>query len=418
MSASIDDNNEAISFARPAFQRNERFEAYDRLRNTAPVYHDPVTNHFVLTRYADIRSALINHKVFSNDAGFVGQRASPVRDQVEKIFLEKGPLHSRNLQTYDPPEHKAHRAPVDRAFDHWNVKALRGYIEGQAISFVDLVADAGKMEFVDDFAIPFPLRVFGNQLGIPNEDAAKLKLWADVAVEEINPVLTPDREIEIAHILAGMNEYFQNAIAAARQNPDDRLISKLTQTTDSSGSFLDVAELLSVLRAIVVAAGDTTTFALAGGMKLLVDHPQIAETIRSDEKSLDRFVEETLRLVSPVQTLFRRTREEIVLGGVSIPKGSIVEVRYGAGNLDPEHFGCPRALDLSRANVGSHLAFGVGAHSCLGMQLARAEMQIGFKVLVNRLANFRLARGERSFEFSGSYIASGPVRAFIAFDRR
>jgi cytochrome P450 len=173
-----------------------------------------------------------------------------------------------------------------------------------------------------------------------------------------------------------------------------------------------------VIRAIVVAAGDTTTFGLAGGVKLLCENPALVPVIRNDHEKLLAFVEETLRITSPVQTLFRKAREDTQIGGVPIPAGSIIEARYGAGDLDPEAFPCPYAVDLERPNLKSHVGFGVGAHACPGMVLARTEMEIGFKALVDRLDNFRTTRGSASYEYSTSYIAHGPVRAWIAFDRR
>lgn len=418
MNASTISTSEPISFGCPAYQKDDRFRAYDVLREQAPVYQDPVTGNYILTRYADLRSVLINHKIFSNDCGMISRRESPVRQIVDQIYLAKGPLPGRNLQTYDPPEHRVHRAPVDRAFDHWNVMSLRDHILEQANLFIDPLADAGTMEFVGDFAIRFPLRVFSDQLGIAHEDAGKLKLWADTAIEEIDPSLSPEREIEIAHVLAGMYEYFQHALAEARAKPDDRLISKLVQMNGPDGQPLALAELLEILRALVVAAGDTTTYALAGGMRLLVEAPELVDIIRNDENKLNAFVEEALRITSPVQTLFRRARQDAIVAGIKIPKGALIEARYGAANLDPAVFECPMKVDLERDNGRSHIAFGAGVHSCLGMLLARTEMQIGFKALVDRLDNFRAARGEDSFILSPSYIANGPIEAYIDFEKR
>lgn len=409
---------EAISFGCPHMVGEARQKAYDELRETTPVYHDPITGNYVLTRFKDVRSTLINHRKFSNDAGMVGQRISPVSDQVEAIYRAKGPLPGRNLQTYDPPEHKDHRGPIDRAFDHWKLEQLRDFITEQAHHFIDSFIAGGEAEFVGKFAIPFPLRVFADQLGVAYEDASKLKYWADVAVEEINPVLPPERELEIAHALAGMSEYFQRSIKQARANPDDRLLSNLVQVIDPEDTEEGLTELLSVIRAIVVAAGDTTTFALAGGIRLLCDNPGLQEEIRQEHDKLLAFIEETLRIVSPVQTLFRKAREDTEIGGVAIPKGAIIEARYGAGDLDPEAFPCPYAVDLSRDNIRSHVGFGVGTHACPGMVLARTEMEIGFKAILDRMANLRPARGAQSYEYTTSYIAHGPVEAWIAFDRR
>lgn len=416
--ASKDEGDRSISFGCPHMVGEARMKAYDALREAAPVYRDPITGNYVLTRFKDVRSTLINHRKFSNDAGMVGQKMSSVTDQVETIYRAKGPLPGRNLQTYDPPEHKIHRGPIDRAFDHWKLEQLRGFIEEQAHRFIDAFIDDGKTEFVSSFATKFPLLVFADQLGVAHEDADKLKLWADVAVEEINPVLPPERELEIAHVLAGMSEYFQRIIKEARAHPDDRLISNLVQVIDPEDTEDGLAELLSVIRAIVVAAGDTTTFALAGGIRLLCEKPELVEEIRQDHDKLLAFVEETLRIVSPVQTLFRKAREDTEIGGIPIPKGAIIEARYGAGDLDPEAFPCPYEVDLRRENIRNHVGFGIGTHACPGMVLARTEMEISFKAIVDRVTNLRPAREADSYEYSTSYIAHGPVKAYIAFERR
>lgn len=410
--------DEPISFGCPHMVGEARQGAYDRLRETSPVYKDPLTGNYVLTRFRDVRSTLLNHRVFSNDAGMVGQKQSSVMAEVEAIYRAKGPLPGRNLQTYDPPEHKLHRGPIDRAFDHWKLEQLREFIGRTAHRFIDGLGGRQEIDFVEEFAIPFPLLVFADQLGVAHEDAGLLKLWADVAVEEINPVLPPERELEIAHILAGMSEYFQAAIRKTRKEPDDRLLTHLIHTIDPDGTDEGLAELLSVIRAIVVAAGDTTTFGLAGGMRLLCENPNLVPLIRNDHEKLLAFIEEALRITSPVQTLFRKAREDTEIGGVPIPAGSIIEARYGAGDLDPEAFPCPYAVDLERPNIRSHVGFGVGPHACPGMVLARTEMEIGFAALLDRFDNFRPSRGLDSYEYSTSYIAHGPVRAWIALDSR
>jgi cytochrome P450 len=410
--------SKAISFTDPAWQLDRRPQAYDRLRQEAPVHVDPVTGNHVLTRYADVRAALIDFKSFSNDAGLVGLRESPVRDTINQMYRDKGFCPVRDLQSYDPPEHRTHRAPIDRAFDHWNVQAIGDLIRDTAHSIIDRFVERGEVEFVSEFAIPFPLHVFADQLGTAPEDALKLKQWSDVSVEEINPELSPEREIEIAHILIGMKEYFRDVLERTRANPDDRLISKLVQTTDAQGNPLDEVELQMLIRAVVVAAGDTTTFALGNAIRLLIDNPAIGPEIRDDPDKIASFVEETLRIGSPVQTLFRRATRDVAIGDSVIPAGALVEVRYSAANLDPATFACPQQIDLSRSNGRAHVAFGTGIHICIGMQLARAELNLGLQALLARIENLRPARGEESIVLSPAYIVNGPIALHLAFDKR
>ena len=124
-----------------------------------------------------------------------------------------------------------------------------------------------------------------------------------------------------------------------------------------------------------------------------------------------------LRLRSPVQTLFRRAKEDVVIGDVAIPAGSRIEVRYGAANRDPETFANPEELDLNRAGR-THIAFGMGIHTCIGAQLAREELTVAFRRLLDRMDNFRPARGEDSYEFSAMYISYGMTRLDMTFDKR
>ena len=153
-------------------------------------------------------------------------------------------------------------------------------------------------------------------------------------------------------------------------------------------------------------------------MKLLIERPELAEQIRTDPSSLDSFVEETLRIMAPATTMFRRATADMEIGGVSIPAGSIIETRFGAANLDPAIFPDPETVDLKRPNSKSHMTFGAGIHVCIGNQLARAEMRLAFKALVDRLTNFRLTRGEDSYAWTSTYVAYGLTQLWMRFDRR
>jgi cytochrome P450 len=177
-------------------------------------------------------------------------------------------------------------------------------------------------------------------------------------------------------------------------------------------------ELLGILHQLLIAGNETTTTTLASGMKLLIDQPELAETLHARPEMAKQFVEETLRSQSPIQILFRKVAEDIEIRGVAIPAGSIVEVRYGAANLDPAQYPAPAKVDLERGNAGTHLAFGAGPHLCIGNQLARGELRIAFQALTRRLKNFRAIRGDDSYQWLTSYIAYGPSRIWMAFDRR
>lgn len=406
-----------ISFGDPAVQRCP-FAAYDQLRKSDPIYFDPGTGNYVLTRYADVRAVLLDHRRFSNAVGLVGNRESGIREQVESIFRAKAPVPGENIQALDPPVHRGRRILVDRAFAGWNVDALRPHIAEIVHGLIDGFVDQGGCEFVEDFANALPMRIIAEQLGFTLEDLDNLKFWSDCAVEAINPVLTDEREIEISYALADMYAFFIRTIERVRATPDGTLVSQLAHVMVDDEGQPDIPELLALLQALLVGGNETTAYSLSAGMKLLIDNPDKAWEIASDPVKIDAFVEEVLRLMTPTQTLFRRAKEDLEIDGVAIPKGARIEVRYGAANRDPATFEHPEVLDLTRANGRAHLAFGAGIHICIGMQLARVELHTAFAALLERLDNFRAAKGSDSYVWTPMYISYGLLRLDMTFDKR
>ncbi len=402
-----------ISFADPDIQRCP-FHAYDTLREETPVYRDPVTGNYVLTRYDDVRKALLNVKALRNRTGLTSTREDPA---AKALYAEKGWLPMDTLVSNDPPEHRIYRTLVDKVFIPARVNALEPRIEEIIHELIDGFIDEDEIDFLDRFAVNLPMYVIAEQLGVDKEHKARFKLWSDVSVEMTSPVLTPERELEIAALVIEMQNYLAEQIARVRAKPDETLISHLANT-DTQGRLLDTRELLSIIHQLLVAGNETTTTTLASGMKMFIEQPELVEAIHDDPSLAKPFAEEVLRTLSPVQVLFRKAAEDIEIDGVAIPAGSIVEVRYGAANRDPRQYPAPEVLDLKRTNAQSHLAFGAGPHLCIGNQLARGELRLAFQALTRRLKNFRASRGEDSYHWMTSYIAHGPDRLWMRFDKR
>jgi cytochrome P450 len=406
-------NGSALSFADPDVQRCP-FPAYTQLRAEQPVYRDPVTGTFILTRHEDIRKALLNVKKLRNGTGLTSLSNDMAANAV---FKEKGWLPLDTLASNDPPSHRFYRTLVDKVFTTARVMALEPRIGEIIDQLIDQLAVGSEIDFVDAFAIQLPMTVIAEQLGVSPDHMDRFKLWSDVSVEATSPIIPTERMVEIANILTEMQQYLAIEIDNVRLNPKDTLISYLANT-DVDGRLLDMRELLSVIHQILVAGNETTTTALASGMRLLIEKPEVAEDIYRDNAKIVPFVEETLRLLSPVQTLFRSAAEDIEIAGVTIPSGSLVEVRYGAANRDPKQYAAPDKIDLDRANATAHLAFGAGIHMCIGNQLARGELKLAFRALSSRFKNFRLTRGEDSYRWISSYVVHGPAGIWMTMERR
>jgi cytochrome P450 len=404
------------SFAYPETQQCP-FPVYDRLRVEAPVYLDPLTGNYVLTRYADVRKAMLNHKALRNRTGLIATRESSVQEEVAQLYATKGWLPMDTLISNDLPEHKIFRVLVDKVFTTARVAAMEPRISEIIDGLIDEMEGKEEVDFLDAFAIRLPMYVIAEQLGIEKKDMDDFKLWSDVSVESVSPLITPEREIEIANHLIDMQNYLAKVIERVRVAPEDTLLSYLANT-ETDGKLLEMRGLLGVLHQILIAGNESTTTTLALGMKALIDHPELAEALFADPTRAPQFVEEVLREKAPFQTLFRKAAEEVEIGGVTIPEGAIVEVRFGAANRDPEQFSCPAEIDLNREKANAHLSFGAGIHLCIGNQLARGELRLAFAALTQRFKNFHLSRGDEGVEWTTSYIAFGPTRLWMNFDRR
>lgn len=400
------------SFADEDIQRCP-FPLYDRLRDEQPVFHDPKTGHYVLTRYADVRKALLSPSVLSNRTGFMGDRWTPEANQ---LFEKQGWLPMDTLVSNDQPEHRTYRTLVDKVFTPAKVLALEPRIIEIVGDLIDAFIDREEIDFLEDFAVPLPMFVIAEQLGVRREDRAMFKRWSDAAVETTGPV-APERQLELAQVLIEMQQYMAGEILRVRAEPDDMLLSRLANL-DTDGRRLSDRELQSLILQILVAGNETTTTTLASGMRLMIEQPQLAEAVHADPTLAKNLGEEALRIATPLQCLWRKALNDVQVGETVIPAGSIVEVRFGAANRDPSQFVCPTSVDLDRGNASSHLAFGAGIHMCIGNQLARGELRLAFQALTRCFANFRFSRGEASCRALEGYTPYGLRELWMTFDRR
>ncbi|WP_157219497.1 cytochrome P450 [Flavisphingomonas formosensis] len=405
-----------ITFTDPETRRCP-FSAYHKLRDESPVYRDPVSGNYILTRYSDVRKAAMDTKSLSCKTGVIQTRKSDISEQINKMFEEQGYLPMDTLVTNDPPDHRLYRSLVDKAFARDKVAALEPQIERAVKELIDSFIDKPEVDFFDAFAMRLPLTVFTEILGVTDRDIDKFKRWSDMSLETSNPALAPERELVLVQAVIELQQYLAKNVERVRAAPDDSLLSTLVHA-EADGRKLEMRELISILWLLFIAGGETTANAIAGGMEILIDRPELADHIRDDPKKLDAFIEEVLRIKAPATTMFRRVTSDISIGGVDIPAGSIIETRFGAANLDPEVFPDPETLDLDRANARSHLTFGSGIHMCIGNQLARGELRAAFRQLTERMHHFRASRGPESYSYTTTYVAYGLTQLWMTFDRR
>ncbi|MFN3233278.1 MAG: cytochrome P450 [Alphaproteobacteria bacterium] len=397
------------------------YPAYDVLREEAPVWQDPITGFYVVTRYADIRAILMDTENFTNErkdnrAALDSDRAKRMRE----LYETKGWLPAPTLAGRDDPNHKQMRAMFDVAFRAGKIKDLDPFVENLAYELMDEFIDDGECEWVRQFAVPLPLLTIGKQMGAKEEDIWQIKAWTDAWVQRLGMMQTEEEERWSVEQEIEAQHYFQPIFERLRKQPDDTLLSDLVNNEIPEwGRTLNDNELHSEMMADTFVGGsETTTNAIAHGVMLLGRNRPVWEQLRSDpDKYLRNFCEEVVRLEGPVQGLFRQAAKDVELHGVTIPEGAMVNIRYAAANRDPRHFECPNDINLERKNAGSHVGFGSGIHHCLGAPLARRELYWSFKAFTDRIDDFELTEGNK-FRHHPNFCLRPMKELHITFDKK
>ena len=355
------------------------YPEYAKLRETSPVHRSRLMNAWVFSRYADVDTVLRDHRRFSSDprkrtVSRRQQATLPGPDDYTMLFL-------------DPPDHTRLRALVNKAFTRRAVNALEPHIRGLMHTLLDEVDPAG-FDLMEAVALPLPVIVIAEMLGVPPEDRARFGTWSKQRARLLEPTITPGEREVAAQAGEAFNDYFRPIIQARRAAPETDIVSALAQA-EEEGDVLTEHETLNMLRLLLIAGNETTTNLIGNGMLALLRNPGELERLRADPSLIPGAVEELLRFDSPVQTDFRGALEDCEVNGAPVRRGENIVLLIGSANRDPAAFEAPDRLDVARSE-GSHISFGRGIHHCIGAPLARLEGRIVLEVLLERFASIRL----------------------------
>jgi cytochrome P450 len=258
---------------------------------------------------------------------------------------------------------------------------------------LDEFVGRGSCEFIREFAEPFTALVIADLLGVPDEDRARFRSWfqAQKSPGRIDETMTNPEE---TNALSFFESTFSEYIEDRRRAPRDDVLTHLAQVTFPDGVTPPVTVLANEAAFLFAAGQETTARSLAFALQHLGEHPQEQQHLRARRDAIPTFVEEIFRLESPVKTHFRLARRTTTLAGVEIPAGTTVMLLIGAINRDPARFDAADELELDRAGIYEHVAFARGVHTCLGQQLARAEMRIAVERILDRMVDIRIDGAE------------------------
>ncbi|MEQ8859186.1 MAG: cytochrome P450 [Pseudomonadales bacterium] len=389
-----------------------------RLRDEAPVFRDPNTGIYFISRYADVVAMAQDYKTFSSVMPGATTRAVNSEDPKAQEIMDEGYPNVATMLTQDPPLQRRYRKFVDGAFSPANLKKLEPYIEQTSHDLIDRFADRRHCEFLNEFGVPLPLTVIASQIGTPLTDLPKLRRWTEAFIGNLSQQLNTDQIRAAARDILEFQRYFVARMDERRTEPRDDILSMVVNGSIDGEKALDNAECLSMLSQILVAGNETTAASLTEGIWLLINHPDQYDLVRNDPspERIRALVEEVLRISSPSANMFRRTTCEVTLHGVTIPQNSVCFARFGSANQDEAQFEDAARFDIRRTNLKDHVAFGKGVHHCLGAALARREMNGAFKVIFERLENFRLREAAPQPRFAPNALLHGLTDLQLAFD--
>jgi cytochrome P450 len=390
-----------------------------RLRQEAPVFKDPASGIYFISRYEDVLRIAKDHGTFSSKMLSANRGLGGNEDPEITEVLKSGYPQVATMLTQDPPLQRRYRKFVDGAFSPASLKVLEPFMEQTANDLIDQFIDDGHCEFLSAFGVQLPLRVIVAQLGAPSSDMHKFRKWTEAFIGNLSGQLDRDGLLAAAKDMVEFQHYFVARMNERRENPTDDILSKVVNASIDGEKSLGDGECLSMISQIMVAGNETTSATLTEAMWLLVQNPDQYEILRNDPSPdmISRLVEEALRISSPSSNMFRRTTCDVEMHGQKIPENSILFARFASANQDENQFPEPEKFDLRRDNLKEQVAFGKGVHHCLGAALSRREMNISFKVILDRLENFRLIEGASKPEFSANALLHGLSGLELAFDK-
>jgi cytochrome P450 family 142 subfamily A polypeptide 1 len=373
-------------------------QIWDRFRwlqENDPIHWSEVDDLFIVTRYDDVSAISKNQALFTSEHGVRPNNPAKIG------LIDEG-----------EPRHGQIRGMINKGFTPRMVKKLEEVFRVITRDAIDAVADKGECDFVESIAVPLPLLLIAEMLGIRKEDRARFHQWSDAMIAGDGNMDKPEIMAAAGMAFVEYSTYLKDIIEDRRQSPRDDLISILVHAKDEGilGRFaqnehvddmtgvdhggLAADELVMLCTILLVAGNETTRNAISGGMQLLIEHPDQRQRLIDDPSRIPVAVEEMVRMVSPVHSFARTATRDTELRGVKIGAGQRVLLVYPTANRDHRVFDNPDTFDIDRNPA--HLGFGIGSHFCLGANLARMEMRVAFEELLRRLPDM-------------SYSGVGPV---------
>ncbi|MDH6194541.1 cytochrome P450 [Mycobacterium frederiksbergense] len=414
---------ETVDFFTDASLIPDPYPYFDHLRSKCPVVHATPFNVVAVTGY-DEALAVYKDPAFSSCVSVAGPFSGlpfgpgDTDDVTELIERYRGQVPmAEHITSQDPPVHTRTRGLLSKLITPKRLKENEDFMWRLADQQLDTFIEKGGCEFLADYAKPFSLLVIADLLGVPHEDHEEFK--AAFALETVGEL---GKEAPTSHNpLEWLNEKFYGYIDDRRRSPRDDVLTELAQAKYEDGSIPEIEDVMNLSTFLFAAGTETTTKLVSSAVRLIGDNPGFEAQLREDRGAIPAFLEETLRLESPVKSHFRMAGKTTRIADVEIPAGTTVMLLPGACNRDDRKFENPNVFQPDRANVREQIAFIRGAHSCPGAPLARAEGRISLNRILDRMSDITISEEHhgpahnRDYVYEPTFIMRGLSALHITF---
>ncbi len=404
----------------------DTYPYFDFLLEGRRVWREPYHEVVMVAGHEEVLAVMRDTASFSNCNIVAGPSfrfpveltGDDVTDLVE-AHRDEVPM-SDQIITFDPPKHTAHRGLLMGLITPKRLKENEEFMWRLADRQLDQVLPAGHCEFIEDFAQPYTLLVIADLLGVPESDHPSLLREAGMGRRLVSE--SGEDEGVPHHPLDFLYGYFSERIEQLRNEPRGDVLTGMAQATFPDGSIPEPMDAARIAANLFAAGQETTVRLLSTALRLICDQPGLQQQLRGNRKLIPRFIEETLRLESPIKGAFRLALKTTTLAGVEIPAGTTVMLLHGATGRDPRRFECPAELRIDRPNVRQHISFGHGIHTCPGAPLARAEGRVVMERLFDRTTEIRVSEaahgpaGARRYDYLPTYMIHGLTKLNLEFD--
>lgn len=398
---------------------------FDRLRSKCPVlataHHDVVA----VSGYEEASEVYLNSEDFSSCNSVIGPFATfPVAlegDDVASVietYRDQLPM-AEHMVTMDPPAHTRERSLIMRLLTPKRLKENEAFMWGLADRQIDEFVAEGRCEFIRAYTQPFAMLVVADVLGVPEADHVRFR--EGFGLSGSPGKIGDEGQGMSGNALDWLDDWFTRYIEERRREPRGDVLTDLALATYPDGSTPDVGNVVRTATFLFAAGQETTARLLAVGLKYLCEYPELQDELRAHPDRIPGFIEEALRIESPVKADFRLAKRSTTVGGVPIAAGTPVMLLNGAANRDPRLFECPAEFRADRPNAKVHIAFGRGAHSCPGGPLARVEGRVSIERILDRMRDIRLSEehhgppSARHFDYEPTWVLRGLSNLHIEF---